>query len=89
MARGWESKSVESQQDEAGREKLSTPSRELTPEERTTDERRRTLLLARARTSSDLEIATRPAQRQMLLLGLAAIDSELASLEAHRSRPGA
>jgi hypothetical protein len=89
MARGWESKSVESQQEEAGRDKLSTPGRELTPEERATDQRRRTLLLARARTSSDLEKATRPVQRQMLRLGLAAIDSELVSLEAHRSRPGA
>jgi hypothetical protein len=89
MARGWESKSVESQQDEASRDKLSKRIRELTPEEQATEHRRRTLLLSRVRTASDLEKATRPALRQMLQLGLAAIDAELASLEAHGPGPGA
>ncbi len=89
MARGWESKSVESQQDEATQGRSSAPPRELTPEERAIDDRRRTLLLSRARAASDLEKATRPAQQQMLHLGLAAIDSELASLATRRRESGA
>ncbi len=89
MARGWESKSVESQQDEASREQLAKGVRELTPEERAIQQRRRTLLLSRSRTASDLEKAVRPVQRQMLQLGLAAIDSELASIDGRRPEPGA
>ncbi len=89
MARGWESKSIESQQDEAAREKPPGPVRDLTPEERRADERRRTLLLSRTCCLSDLEKATRPAQRDMLQLGLAAIESELASLESRGRTPHA
>jgi hypothetical protein len=88
MARGWESKSVESQQDEADRDRLITRARPLTATEQATEERRRSLLLSRARTVVDLEKATRPAQRQMLQLGLAAIDSELAALGAEPCGPG-
>jgi hypothetical protein len=88
MSRGWESKSVESQQDEASWDQRASRTRQATPEERATEERRLTLMLARARTVSDLEKATRPAQRQVLLLGLAAIDSELARLDAPRTGPG-
>ena len=47
MARGWESKSVESQQDDAARGKMCRPA--LTPEEQERLVRRRTLELSRAR----------------------------------------
>ena len=78
MARGWESKSVEAQQDEASRDRVSKP--QLTPEERRTAERRTALELARARTASDLERATAPHHRRMLEQAIATIDEQLAQL---------
>jgi predicted ATPase with chaperone activity len=80
MARGWESKSVEAQQDEASRDRAAVRPRALSADERVVLERTRTLRLQRARTLADLEKATRPAQQHMLQLGLAAIEEELARL---------
>ena len=78
MARGWESKSVESQQEEAARDRVRKPT--LTPEQRATEERRRTLYLARTRAAEDLARATAPHHRQMLEQTLSAIDDQLARL---------
>jgi hypothetical protein len=69
MARGWESKAVEAQQEDAARGKSSVP-----PE----DPRRRTLELARARAAQDLAVATVPAYRAMLEKLIAALDEQLA-----------
>jgi hypothetical protein len=81
MARGFESKQVESQQEEAARGRaLSGP--ELSAEERARLERRRTLELSRARAEADLSRATVPAHRLMLEQAIAALDSELRTLEA-------
>ncbi len=89
MARGWESKSVESQQEEATRGAAAgRPSAPLTPAARAAQQERRTLELARARTRADLETATRPAQRHMLLQALAAIDARLAGLAGNGAAPG-
>ena len=79
MARGWESKSVESQQDDARRG--AGAGRELTPEERERLIRRRGLELALAGTQAELQAACRPAHRDMLRLRLDAIRSQLADLE--------
>ena len=79
MARGWESKSVEAQQDEASRDRVRKP--HLTPGQRATAERRATLELKRTRTAADLERATVPHHRQMLERALAAIDDQLNQLE--------
>ena len=79
MARGWESKSVEAQQDEAARERVRKP--QLTPRQQATAERRATLELARARAASDLERATAPQHRRMLERALEAIDDQLRALE--------
>jgi hypothetical protein len=76
MARGFESKQVESQQEEAQRKK--TPGRALTPEEARQLDRRRTLELSRARLLGDLERASNPAHRRMLEQALAAVDEQLA-----------
>jgi hypothetical protein len=75
MARGWESKSVESQQDDA----RAAPSRrrDLTPAEREQAERRHTLELAVARTQAELQAACHPAHRDMLRLRLEALQAEL------------
>ncbi len=79
MARGWESKSIESQQQDA-----TAKSREagepLSPARRAALDRRRTLELARARTLSDLDACTSPAHRAMLEQALRAIDDQLQAL---------
>ena len=78
MARGWESKSVEAQQDEASRDRVRK--RQLSPAEQAAAERRATLELTRARTAADLARATAPHHRLMLERALAAIDEQLENL---------
>jgi hypothetical protein len=78
MARGWESKNVESQQEEAGRARSSTPA--LTAEERARRARRHSLELARTRAAADLERATAPAHRSMLEQAIKALDEQLSEL---------
>lgn len=78
MARGWESKSIESQQDEAGRKTAGGP--ELTPEERARHQQRTGLRLALAETQAQLGAACRPAHREMLKLRLDAIQAQLEDL---------
>lgn len=78
MARGWESKSVEAQQDEASRDRVRK--RQLSPAEQEIAERRATLELNRSRIAADLERATAPRHRQMLERALAAIDDQLSAL---------
>jgi len=80
MARGFDSKSVEYQQEEALRGRLETKGRPLSEEERVRLQRRQTLRLARARTAADLARAASPAQQQMLGRALAALDAELKAL---------
>jgi cell division septum initiation protein DivIVA len=82
VARGFESKSVESQQEEAARkrEKAAEHSDEIA--DRAAAARRHVLELARARAEADLKTATRPAHRQMLQRGLASLEAELAKLDA-------
>ena len=77
MARGWESKAVESQQDEAARGGEREKSRPPSEEERVRHQRRQALELARARTAADLVRAAAPAQQEMLRQALAALDAEL------------
>ncbi len=79
MARGWESKSIEAQQDEAVRDRVRKPS--LTPEQQATAERRKTLELQRARTAADLDRATASHHRSMLEQAIAAIDEQLRQLD--------
>ena len=79
MARGWESKSIEAQQDEASREQVRKPA--LTDAQRATAERRATLVLTRARAVADLSRATAPPHRQMLEQAIATIDEQLTQLD--------
>ena len=81
MARGWESKAVEAQQEQAEKEALRLRKAEnLTPEERARRDRLESLRLSRARTLDQLEGATRPAHRAMLQRTLRAIEAEIESL---------
>ena len=79
MARGWESKSVESQQADAVEPGLTRPP--ATPEQRERAAERRTLELALAQTQAELAAACRPAHKDMLSQRLAAIRERLNSLQ--------
>jgi len=78
MARGWESKSIESQQEEAAARQRGGQ-RPLTPDEIERRTRRRTLELARARAASDLARARTASHREMLERALASLDEQLGS----------
>jgi hypothetical protein len=80
MARGWESKSIEAQQDEAARTRVIKPA--LTDQQRAMADRRRTLELTRARALDDLGRATSSPHKRMLEEALKAIDEQLAKLDS-------
>ena len=80
MARGWESKSVESQQEESFRESEQRDFQQLSPEERERRERLASLELSRARTLDQLERATGAAHRAMLKRTLLALERDIADL---------
>lgn len=81
MARGWESKAVEDQIEQASERALRQQSLEdLPPEERARRDRLESLRLSRARTLTQLDSATRPAHRQMLQRTLRALEVEIEAL---------
>lgn len=79
MARGWESKSVESQQDDAASRRATPPP--VSPEEAARRAERATLMLARSRAMSDLQQACAAAHRAMLEQAIADLDVRLARLD--------
>ena len=80
MARGWESKSVEAQQDAANAPRANAPA--LTPAEAAKKAARATIMLARTRALSDLQKACVPAHRAMLEQAIADLDQKLNDLDA-------
>lgn len=78
MARGFESKSVESQQEEAQRRTTLKP--ELSSGEQQRAARKAGLELALARTHAEMSAACRPAHREMLKLQLEAIRAQIEGL---------
>jgi hypothetical protein len=78
MARGWESKAVESQQDDAERRRPAAP--ELSDEARARLQQRRTLELALAQTQAELGAACRAPHRDMLQQRLKAIREAIDAL---------
>jgi hypothetical protein len=79
MARGWESKSIESQQDDAQAARTHKP--ELTPDQRERQQRRQGLEMSLARAQAELQAACQPAHRDMLRLKLDALRAQLAELD--------
>ena len=77
MARGWESKSVESQQSEP---EPSQGKRQLTAEELERARKREGLELSRSRIVRELETATSDVHRTALQNALAFLDTEIAKL---------
>jgi hypothetical protein len=78
MARGWESKAVESQQADAAQPKRDSPA--LSAAERDRLQHRRSLELALAQTQAELIAACRAAHRDMLQQRLNAIRQALDAL---------
>ena len=78
VARGWESKSVEQQQDDA--RSISELKPRLTPEQRKIESRKEGLKLSRSRILEQIQSAGNPRYRQILEQTLAAIDEQIAKL---------
>jgi hypothetical protein len=78
LARGWESKSVEAQQDAASAPRQTGPA--VSREQAARDAERATLLLARTRALADLQMACAPAHRAMLEQAIVDLDRQLAAL---------
>jgi len=76
MARGWESKSVEQQQEQAvsNQEHRGPP---LTAKQIAGEQRRNGLELSRQRILQQLQVACNPLHRQMLEAALAELDEKL------------
>jgi hypothetical protein len=79
MARGWESKSIEAQQ-EAAAAATSQPVAPVSAEESARRVRIVTLTLARTRAEADLRDATAPAHRAMLEEAIAHLNRQIAAL---------
>jgi hypothetical protein len=80
MARGWESKSVEQQQEEAAAQRVHR--KPLTREQVATENRRKGLELSRQRVLQQIQVATNPQHREMLGRALADLDNQLKSLSS-------
>jgi len=80
MARGWESKSVEQQQEErsAPPSNLHVP---VSPEQQQRNRQRDGLLLSRQRLTQQLQAACNPRHRQMLEQSMAELNRQLSALE--------
>ncbi len=78
MARGWESKSVEQQQEEMS-ERQKTVGAPISPDEQQLNRKREGLLLSRKRLTQQLQAAYNPRHRQMLEQAIAELDRQLSS----------
>jgi hypothetical protein len=81
MARGWESKSVEQQQEEMS-EQRKTVRPPISPEQQQRNRKHEGLLLSRKRLAQQLQAAGNPRHRQILEQAIAELDSQLSSLSS-------
>ena len=87
MARGWESKAVEAQQDDAAQAAgRRAPTAPPDPAEAARSVERATCALARTRALADLQLACAPAHRAMLEQAISELDRRLAALTPSHSR---
>jgi len=82
MARGWESKSVEDQIEEARRSQGPSEGRVQAPEERERERKVESLKLERSRLTEQLKRARSEAHQRMIRQSLEAIEKEIAALIA-------
>ena len=76
MSRGWESKSVESQMEEAAARRAAPRKAPLTPEQICLQRERESLELSRKRVLADLETVTHQRHREQLESALRYLDQE-------------
>ena len=81
MARGWESKSVEEQQEAAAQQRLADAAPDVPAAEAERRQALESLQLARARVLADLQRACRPEHRGMLEAALADVEARIAAVE--------
>jgi hypothetical protein len=82
MARGWESKAVESQIDSAAAVRtVRTDDHPRTPEEIAHETKLHGLMLSRTRVLNDLQTACNPRYREQLLQALDYLDHQIAALD--------
>ena len=82
MARGWESKAIADQIEEEESRQQQASRVETPPEQRLLRERLDSLKLSRSRLLQQLEHATHPAHRNVLLNGLKAVEREIEEVSA-------
>ncbi len=80
MARGWESKAIEQQQDDANSRRSGSKVR-LTPAQQEKQRQRQGLLLSRRRTEQQLETTQNGRHREILLAALAELDAQISRLD--------
>lgn len=80
MARGWESKAVESQQEERARDRGGSSTPRLSAEERIHNDRVRGLELTATRVRAELRTATHRHHRDMLEEAIRLIEQQIRDL---------
>lgn len=80
MARGWESKSVEAQVEEAESEPSLNPDQKITVAELQTIFKKKDLMLSRKRVLQQLELSPNERYSELLRRTLNGLDAELAGL---------
>jgi hypothetical protein len=86
MARGWESKSVESQMESAESRRDKKPAEILSPEQQEILRERGLLELSRVRLQYQIKECTHLRYRQILTRALEDVDQKLAALDAVSTR---
>jgi hypothetical protein len=81
MARGWESKGVESQIESAEERAALAKLPKSTPEEAVRQQQRDSLLLTRTRVLRDIETSKNPGYRKTLEAALQHLDDKIAELK--------
>jgi hypothetical protein len=80
MAKGWESKAVESQVEDSQTEDRGKRKGQLTPAQSDAHRRKEILLLCRTRVQRDLQASSNPRYTEQLNRALADIEAQLAEL---------
>ena len=81
MARGWESKAVESQIEAARSDQGASSKERLNPEKADAHRKTETLLLARTHLLQQLQSSQNPRHREIIEKALADLEKQLASTE--------
>jgi hypothetical protein len=81
MAKGWESKAVEDQVQEAEQAPKDNRRKQLTPQQMEAHRRRAVLLLSRSRVEKDLNASQNARYKEQLTKALADLDAQISALE--------